>query len=87
MKISGQRQAIPGTMTVPITLTLRTAANGSLSLSFGGWADGVYRIESSEDLIQWSPFETVTNGIGVVDLSVGAEEKPMKRFYRVVTEP
>ena len=87
VKISGQRQAIPGTMTVPITLTLRTAANGSLSLSFGGWADGVYRIESSEDLIQWSPFETVTNGIGVVDLSVGAEEKPMKRFYRVVTEP
>jgi hypothetical protein len=85
--IGGQRQALPSSLTLPIRLTLRTAADGSLSLFFGGQAGGVYRIESSEDLKLWSPFETVTNGTGAVDFSPGAQVKPLKRFYRVVTGP
>ena len=87
VKIGGQRQAVPSTVALPLTLTLRTAADGSLSLLLGGQAEGVYRIEFSEDLLLWRPFATVTNGTGAVDLSAGAEGKPTRGFYRVVTVP
>src|SRR5205814_2118881 len=59
---------------------------GHLKLSLMGGAPGVWDLQGSPDLKQWSRIASLTNTTGTVDFTETIQSNSTKRFYRAVLQ-
>jgi hypothetical protein len=68
------------------TLTLLTMKNGSFQVFATGSPGHRYVLETSADLVNWSPLSTLNNTTGTIQF-LDSPGNLQRRFYRVVIGP
>ena len=56
-------------------------------VSMQGFTEGNYRIETSLDMVQWTPFISLPGGNGTIEFSDFPSANPPAKFYRIITVP
>jgi len=63
--------------------SITAASDGTLHLPIEASVNSVLFVESSEDCSAWTPFMTVTNSTGSVEVNVPSMQTLSRRFFRV----
>jgi len=62
-------------------------ADGCMALTFSAADDGTYMIETSSDLVNWSPLTSIVAADGIIQLVDTSAPNAAYRFYRAVRKP
>ncbi len=68
-------------------LKIALSHDRTVHLTMGGAPGHIYRVDVSDDLIQWTPMGTVTaNSMGVIEIVDTPANDSARRFYRAVAQ-
>jgi hypothetical protein len=66
----------------PLLLDARMTTDGAFAFTLSGDAGCNYTIEVSTNLVDWTPFRTLSNATGQADFTDSASSNSTSRFYR-----